>query len=198
MREQQVTARNVRRVQGLLTVLVTAAFLVASPGPLAAATTGTGSYRCSDFDGRIAHRQLVGDLILDGSCLLEQVHVTGSLLGGADAGPLGLHDSTVDGDVRSTSNINLYGSLVRGGVVSDAGDGGGVNIRDSSVRRSVRGQAETLGVFSSGIGGALTFSGTAWSSVWDSSVAGTTTLRGVHGTLFGSTFGSGRSGQCAS
>jgi cytoskeletal protein CcmA (bactofilin family) len=168
---------------GVAAVTVVVAAVLGSP---AAAATSTVS--CSERGGTIEGERIVGDLVVDGTCVVSRVAVTGTLRI-SQTGDLVARSSAFKGDVLTAGRAYLDGSVVMGGVVvTDPASASysTVYLVDSTVRHSVRGHAWNVALERATVEGAITVTARLASKVQDSTVGGWVTLSGGWHELYGS------------
>lgn len=139
-----------------------------SDGAVAADPAPAAATRCSDLGGEVAHRRVVGDLLVDVECRLHRAAVTGDAVV-ARGGRLWATWSTVKGDVRAQGRVVLQRSSVYGGVRLS---GSAFSADDVTVRRSVRGTGPVVDLAHTRVEGNVNVTGQLYVAFTDSEVIG--------------------------
>lgn len=150
-----------------------AAAVVAAEGvPAASATTtSTGTLRCSDVAGVVAHRRVEGDLLVDGDCHLTKAVVTGDAVVEQGA-RLWATSSAVKGDVLAEGRVVLDRATVHGGIRVD-GAASSLAAQDATVVRSIRGAyPDVVDLIRATVGGNVAVEVTTWVAFTDSELQG--------------------------
>lgn len=196
-----MSSRPTRPTLGAAVTALLCAGLATGPavGPAAAQDgTATETTVCSypRAQGGVSYTRIEGDLVIDNSCNVYEVVVTGDLVVRADSRAV-MTRSTVQGDVRlaAGSSLSAVSSDVWGGVRSDTALS--LSLNNSTVFRSVRGDVGQVSLVRADVRGALNAafpdpgSMNAGLRVTESTVGGWVNTHGGFLRLYDATFNRG-------